>query len=52
MVRINHIFIIEVCGRRFIGDVDRVIERNGPDWESFKFGVAGFDSPLVFMVKL
>ncbi len=52
MVFVNHYFIIQINSCRFIGNVHLVVCRQVPYGESFKFGITGFDSPFVFMVKI
>ena len=44
MVRINHIDIVDVGGRRFVGQIDRMVERQIPNRESFVFGINAFDT--------
>ena len=52
MERVNHIDIVQVSCRRFIGQIDRVLERDIPDRECLKFCITGLNAALVFMVQL
>ena len=49
---VDLIDVVEVGGRRFVSQVDGVIERQIPDRESLEFSITGFDAALVFMIKL
>ncbi len=52
MVRIDHIDIVQIRGRRLVRDVDRVLKRKIPDRKCLKFRVTGIDPALVLMIKL
>ena len=52
MEGIDHIHIIQIGGRRFIGDVCRMIERKVPDREGLEFCIARADAALVIMVDV
>ena len=52
MEMVDHIDIAEVGGSGFVGDIDRVFQRQGPDGEGLELGIAGIDTFLVFMVEL
>ena len=49
---VDHVDVIEVCGSRLIGQVDRMLQRQVPDREGLKLGIAGLDAPFVLMIKL
>ena len=48
--RIDHVDIVEVGGRRFIGHIDRMFEGDAPDGEGFKLGITGLYATLVLLV--
>ena len=50
--RVKHIHIVEVCGCGLIGKVDRVTERQIPDWKGFKLRVAGLNAAQVLVIEL
>ena len=50
--RVYHIDIIKIGGSCFIGNVDRMTQRQIPDRESFKLGIAGGNAAFVFMIEL
>ena len=50
--RVDHVHIVEVGGRRLVGEVDRVLERQVPDGEGLEFGVARGDAVLVLVIEL
>ena len=52
MIRIDHIDILQVGGGGLIGQVHRVVQREVPDREGLKLGVARLDAPAVLMVEL
>ena len=52
MERVDHIDVLQICSRRFIRHIYRVLERDVPDRERFEFSVTDFASPLVFMIQL
>ena len=52
MIRIDHIDVLEIGGRRLVSEIDRMLERQVPDRERFKFCVAGLNAPLMLMIKL
>ena len=52
MERVNHVHIVQVGGSCFVCKVDRVLERDVPNRERFKLGVASLDTALVFMINL
>ena len=52
MEGIDHIHVVEVGSRGFIGDVDRVLERQVPDGEGLKLRVTGFHAVLVLVIEL
>lgn len=47
---VDHIDIIQVSSSSLICKIDRMLQRNIPDWECLKFGITGSNSTLVFMV--
>ena len=49
---VDHIHVVQVRGRRLVGEVDRVLERQVPDREGFKLRVARLDPALVLVVEL
>ena len=52
MEGIDHVDVVEVRRGGFVGDVDRVVQRQAPDREGLEFGVTGLDAALVFLVEL
>ena len=50
--RVDHVDVVQVGGRRLVGEVDRVLERQVPDGEGLEFGIACGDAALVLMVEL
>lgn len=50
--RVDDVDVVKVGGGGFVGQVDRVFQRNVPDRESFEFGISGVDSSFVFVVEL
>ena len=50
MERVDHIDIVQICSGSFICQIDRMFQRNIPDWESFEFGISGSYSTFVFVV--
>ena len=50
--RVDHVDVVEVGGRRLVGEVDRMLERQVPDGEGFELRVACGDAALVLMVEL
>ena len=52
MEGIDHIDVAEVGGRGFVGDVDRVFQRQVPDRKGFELRVAGLHTALELMVDL
>ena len=52
MKGIDHVHIAEVRGGSLIGDVDGVLQGQVPDRECFELGIAGFDTPAVFLIQL
>ncbi len=52
VIRVDHVHIVEVRSRGFVGDVDGMVERQVPDGERLVFRVAGADSTLVIVVQL
>ena len=52
MIRVDHVDIAEVGGRRFVGDVDGMAQRQVPDGEGLELGIARAHPPLVLMVEL
>ena len=52
MERIDHVDILQICRGGLVGKVDRVFERDVPDGEGFKLGVARFHTVLVFVIQL
>lgn len=49
---IDHVLVGNVSSGGFVGKIDGVFERKIPDGEGFKFGIAGFDAALMFVVEL
>ena len=49
---IDHVHVVQVGRGGFIGHVDRMHQRQVPDGEGFKLGVARLDSMLVFVIQL
>ena len=52
MVGVNHVYVVEIDGRRLIGNVHGVVQREIPDREGLELGVARADAALVLVVKL
>ena len=52
MERVNHIQVIQVSGSCFICQIDRMLQRDIPDGEGLKLGVASPDTTLIFMIQL
>ena len=52
MERVNHVHVVQVGRCSFIREVDRVLERDVPNRERFKLGIASLDTALVFMINL
>ncbi len=52
MERVDHVHVVEVGSRRFIGEVDRVVQRQVPDREGLKFCIARVDAAQMLVVKL
>ena len=52
MERVDHVDIGKVDGRCFIGQVDRMIERQVPDREGLELGITGFESSFIVVVHL
>ena len=52
MERVDHIYIIQVSSCCFVCQIDRMFQRNVPDWECFKFGITGSYSAVVFVIQL
>ena len=50
--RVDHVDVLEVGCRGFIGQVDRVLERQVPYWEGLELGVAGLDAALMLVIEL
>ena len=47
MEGVDHIDVVEVGCSSLVGDIDRVLERDAPNGEGLKFGIAGFDTNQV-----
>ena len=52
MERVDHVHIVQIGGRRFVGKVDRVVERKIPDRERLKLRIPGALTALVMMIEL
>ena len=52
MEGIDHVHIVQICRSSFIGEIDRMLEREIPHREGFKLGIARIDASLVLMVEL
>ena len=52
MERIDHVNVGKVCRGSLISDIDRVLERDGPDWECLELCITGLDAALVLVIKL
>ena len=52
MEGVDHVHVAQVCGGSFVSHVDRMFQRQVPDGEGFELGVAGLDTPAVFLVQL
>ena len=52
MEGVDHVDVIEICRGSLVSEVDGVLQRQIPDGEGFKLGVACIDAALVLMVKL
>ena len=52
MKRVDHIDIVKICGSSLIGKIDRVLQREIPDRECFKFCITGIHSALVLVIEL
>ncbi len=50
--RVDHIQVVQVGGRRFVGDVQRVVERDIPHRERLKLGIARADTVLVIVINV
>ena len=50
--RVNHVDVVKVRRCRLVSDVYGVLKRQIPDGKSLEFGIAGFDSALVVVIKL
>ncbi len=49
---VDHVYIVEVGRRCFVGNVDGVFQRKAPHGECFELGISGFDAAFVFVVEL
>lgn len=52
VIRVDHIDVVEVCGSRLVGEIDRVGEREVPDRERLVFCIARLDAAEVLMIEL
>ena len=52
MVGVDHIDVVEVGGRRLVGDVDGMVERQVPDRECLVLCISRLDAALVVVVEL
>ena len=52
MVRVDHVHVVQVGGGGLVGEVHRVLQRQVPDGEGFKLGVAGSNAAVIVVVKL
>ena len=52
MIRVDHVDVAHVRGRRLIGEIDGMPERDVPNRKRFKFCVSGADAAFVLMIKL
>ena len=51
MERVDHVDVIEIGRCCFICQVDRMLQRQIPDRECFKFSVAGLNAAFMFMIE-
>ena len=52
MEGVDHVDVLQVYRCRFIGNVDRMLERNVPDRESLELRVSGFASTDILVIQL
>ena len=52
MEGVNHVYVVQIGGGRLIGQVHRVLQREVPNGEGFKFCISGLNSPFIFMIQL
>jgi len=52
VVRVNHIYIIQISCSGFISKIHRVIQGKIPNRKCFKLGITSIDAPFVLMVEL
>ena len=52
MEGIDHIYIVQVGGSRFIGQIYRMLQRDIPDGERLEFRIACMDPPFMLMIEL
>ena len=52
VVWVDHVDVFKIGGSGLISEVDRVLEREIPDWEAFVFGIASTDSAFVVVIEL
>ena len=52
MEGVNHIYVIQICCRRFVCQVYRMLQRDIPDWEGLEFCIACMDPSFVLVVEL
>ena len=49
---VNHINVLDIGGRRLVGDIDGMFQRQIPYRECFELRISRFNSPLVFVIEL
>ena len=52
MEGVDHIDVAQICSRSLVGDIDRMLERQIPDREGFKFRISGLRAAFVFVIEL
>ena len=52
MEGVDHVDVIQIRGRGFIGQIDGMLQGKVPNREGLEFGVTGFDAMERIMVDL
>ena len=52
MIGVDHVHIVEIGCGGLIGQVHRMLQRQVPDGEGLKLGIAGVDAVEIFMIQL
>ena len=52
MEGVDHVHVVQIGGGGFVGQAHRMLERQVPDREGFKLGIARVDAPGVLLVEL